>query len=643
MERRFFFVLIFVFALVAQVLGRPAKDLKQGPVAFTGEEAAATNILRRTPGQVLDEGGTPNSTYAIVGTTWYDLQTNGTAGKSIAVDAAGNAHIVWTNGENQGSGTRHVFYSCWDAAGDSLLFDDGERVDNGTRGGFCNVAATRDSFGFPAFHSILVTRAHASAAIDLTPRAGAFSSVEVPFPSAEPEIIWPHIDMDPQGRIHMVATENEGASAEYYVRGVPSYQDGFGVNIDFGAGFVTPWEPATFITIDVACSRTSNRVAVAWIQDPTDPAGFVDDENIMLKISEDGGENWGETINVTNIPMVDTSCVTQGGDFNICNGDTFRPWIDLSIILDDNDNVHIAYTCQASYIFDETGYAPAGLVYATLWHWGEDQQVFSSINQAFFANDSVPLGVNNLMCHRPSLAIDTTTGYLYCSFQQFDQHAYSDAGYPIGEFYLTVSTDNGRSWAVPTNVSNTPGEPNMPTGDDPSERDITIAKYVSNGLIHALYLHDYAAGSAVAATTPEGPATLNDMIYMRIPVTDIPTSPLLESWAFHTDSSGFPGIIIDDAGDAPGSIPAEFTLYQNYPNPFNPTTNIQFDLARAGVVELVVFDVTGREVATLVDNVQMNAGVHTLSFDGANLASGVYLARLEMGGASMTRKMVLLK
>jgi hypothetical protein len=612
-ERRVILVLIFVFALVAQVFGRPAKDLVRGPVAFTGGEAMTAEVLHRAPGQMLDdEGGTPNSAYEVVGTTWYDLQTNGTHGKQIAVDPLGNVHIVWTNGENEGSGSRHVSYSCWDAAAESLLFVSGERVDAGTRAGFCNVAAASNGFGFPAFHSILQTTAHANAAIDFLPHAGAFSSFEVPFPASNPEIIWPRVDMDAQGRLHMVATENAGASAEYYVRGDASYQDGFGVGLDFGQGFVTPWESATFITIDVACSRTSERVAVAWIAEPVDPPGFVDDENIMLKISEDGGLNWGETINVTNIPLVDTSCVTQGGDFNVCNGDTFRPWIDLSIILDDEDNVHIAYTCQASYIFDETGYAPSGLVYATLWHWGEDEQVFSSINQAFFANDSVALGVNNLMCHRPSLAIDTTTGYLYCSFQQFDQHAYSDAGYPIGEFYLTVSTDNGVSWAVPTNVSNTPGEPNMPTGEDPSERDITIAKYVSNGLIHALYLHDYAGGSSVAASAPEGPATLNEMIYMRIPVTDIPTTPILPSWAFHADSSGFPGIIIDEAGDAQAGLPSEFVLHQNYPNPFNPTTNIQFDLARAGVVKLVVFDVTGREVATLVDNVSMNAGVHTV-------------------------------
>jgi len=313
----------------------------------------------------------------------------------------------------------------------------------------------------------------------------------------------------------------------------------------------------------------------------------------------------------------------------------------LSIIFDDEDNVHIAFTAQAYYGIDETGApGPFGFVYATLWHWGEDREEFNLINQAFFANDSVALGVNNLMCHRPSLAIDTTNGYLYCSFQQFDQHAYSDAGYPCGEFYMSVSTDNGQTWALPTNVSNTPGEPGMPTGNDPSERDITTAKYVTDGTIHTLYLHDYACGSAVASSGPEGPATQNDMIYMRIPVGDIPTTPLQEIWAFRSDSTGFPFELAADPQHE--ELPSQFTLYQNYPNPFNPSTMIQFDLAKAGNVKLAVFDVTGRTVATLVDGA-MSAGAHTVEFDGANLTSGVYFARLEMGGASQARKMALIK
>lgn len=630
--------LIAVLSLFTIASARPAKDYVMGPVAVTGGEAVRAQAYLRVPGVTLDdEGGTPNSTYEIVGQTWFDIQTNGTHGKQIAVDPLGAVHFAWTNGEDAQSSSRHVFYNCWYQ--DTLAQGPtGVTVESSNRAGFCNIAAAANGFAFPAFHQALLSTPHAAASIDFIARAGAYTAFEVPFGGHEPAIIWPHIDMDRHGRIHMVATESGGAAEEYYVRGQPSYDSGFGIDINWGAGFVTPWDPATFITIDVACSRQSDRVAVAWI---ADPAGDIDQENIQMRVSEDGGNNWSDIVEVTGIPPIDPNCMANGGDYITCNADTFRPWIDLSLILDDDDNVHIAYTAHAWYYFDEDGtVGPFGLVYSTIWHWGEDREEFNLINHAFFANDSVALGVNNLMCHRPSLAIDTTNGYLYCSFQQFDQHAFSDAGYPMGEFYISVSTDNGQTWAIPTNVSNTPGQPNQPTGNDPSERDITIAKYVTDGVIHALYQHDYAAGSAVAGSGAEGPATLNDMVYMRVPVSDIPTHPLQEIWAFRADSTGFPRELSSRGEHV--VLPAEMLLHQNYPNPFNPMTNIQFDLAKAGSVKLAVYDVTGRQVATLLDEA-MSAGAHVVTFDGSSFTTGVYFARLESGGESMTKKMILLK
>jgi hypothetical protein len=91
-----------------------------------------------------------------------------------------------------------------------------------------------------------------------------------------------------------------------------------------------------------------------------------------------------------------------------------------------------------------------------------------------------------------------------------------------------------------------------------------------------------------------------------------------------------------------GALPREFALHPNRPNPFNPTTQIAYDLPRASVVSLKVFDVLGREVATLADGVQP-AGSHTVLFNGSELASGVYLCRLQAGDFSATQKMVLLK
>ena len=88
--------------------------------------------------------------------------------------------------------------------------------------------------------------------------------------------------------------------------------------------------------------------------------------------------------------------------------------------------------------------------------------------------------------------------------------------------------------------------------------------------------------------------------------------------------------------------PASFVLSQNYPNPFNPSTQIAFDIPAHGAVSLAVYDVLGREVAMLVRG-DLNAGHYETRFDGTGRATGVYFYRLEAGGRSTVRKMLLTK
>lgn len=88
--------------------------------------------------------------------------------------------------------------------------------------------------------------------------------------------------------------------------------------------------------------------------------------------------------------------------------------------------------------------------------------------------------------------------------------------------------------------------------------------------------------------------------------------------------------------------PREFGLQQNYPNPFNPKTEIRFQLAEYGPVSLKVYDVLGREVATLV-NTEMRAGSHQAEFDASRLASGPYFCRLSSGTSVQSRLMLLMK
>jgi hypothetical protein len=87
--------------------------------------------------------------------------------------------------------------------------------------------------------------------------------------------------------------------------------------------------------------------------------------------------------------------------------------------------------------------------------------------------------------------------------------------------------------------------------------------------------------------------------------------------------------------------PSEFSLLQNYPNPFNPRTTIRYELRVKSEVRLVVYDLLGREVVTLVNETQDQAGIKSVQWNASGMASGVYLFRLSAGEFSESRKMIL--
>ncbi|TRZ64446.1 T9SS C-terminal target domain-containing protein, partial [bacterium] len=90
------------------------------------------------------------------------------------------------------------------------------------------------------------------------------------------------------------------------------------------------------------------------------------------------------------------------------------------------------------------------------------------------------------------------------------------------------------------------------------------------------------------------------------------------------------------------SIPNKYSLAQNYPNPFNPVTKINYALPKQGFVTLKVFDILGREVKTLVNEMK-SAGSYSVEFNGNELASGVYFYRLESNKFTDVKRMLLIK
>jgi hypothetical protein len=92
-----------------------------------------------------------------------------------------------------------------------------------------------------------------------------------------------------------------------------------------------------------------------------------------------------------------------------------------------------------------------------------------------------------------------------------------------------------------------------------------------------------------------------------------------------------------------GMAPREFRLEQNYPNPFNPSTTFKFSLAKAGKTSLKIYDALGREVADVFDGYAQAGEWLSVGFDASGLASGTYLARLESGTNTVTKKILLVK
>lgn len=92
-----------------------------------------------------------------------------------------------------------------------------------------------------------------------------------------------------------------------------------------------------------------------------------------------------------------------------------------------------------------------------------------------------------------------------------------------------------------------------------------------------------------------------------------------------------------------GLAPKEFTLSQNFPNPYNPTTTIEFTLPEDGRVVLRLYDATGRQLATLVDEEAVAGRYYRVKFDASRYSSGIYFYQLESGSRSLVKKMMLVK
>jgi hypothetical protein len=579
----------------------------------------------------------------VIGQTWYENQHNGTVGRMLEKDDSGYLHFAWMSGRDPMGADRHIFYNYIDPSGLQGWPGAGYPVESSARAGFTNLDVDFDGIAFPAFHWTNVPGGDNTTAVatDFFPHSGTFIAYETPQVPGVPEVIWPRIQFDLNQYIHLFSTENPASGLpgdpqrHYYTRGT---YDPLLFSISY-----EPWQEAAWtmtIAGDIAASAISNRTAFAWMVCRDEgfpiPGGEYTQYNndVYLLIDEDGVDpDFGQAVNLTNFIPPDLSYLP---DTLTADMDTIRAYTDITTFFDQNDFLHVAFTTPSYFALEGTFYWHASLV----WHWTEEYpDDFQLIHNAFddYTWNFVDCGAWNFKAQRPSLGQDPATGYLYCAYQVFDVDttAISQGGWPSGEIYVSVSTDGGQNWAVGTNITNTVTPDNAVPGQCLSEITPSLAKVV-DGDCHILYILDRDAGNVLQT---EGTWTLNEAIYHKVPVDSIPTTPLVpQDVPFHVET-GSTGVEPE-----PGSVasPLAFWLDQNYPNPFNPETSIRFTLDQPGEISLLVYNSRGETVARLASG-EHHPGEHVVSFDGSELASGVYIYKLDDGTRTLQRKMLLIK
>jgi hypothetical protein len=154
----------------------------------------------------------------------------------------------------------------------------------------------------------------------------------------------------------------------------------------------------------------------------------------------------------------------------------------------------------------------------------------------------------------------------------------------------------------------------------------------------SVYIGSIPVGSAISTVYTIKDSDPNNRVTELLATPCSPSMVFPSRWV-SIDSAGMSTAIV---GRGVPALPRDMKLYQNYPNPFNPVTKIRYEIAKAGMVTIQIFDVLGRAVRTLV-NEEKAAGVYETSFNGSGLASGLYFYRLTAGNYTNVKKLILLK
>ena len=441
--------------------------------ACTGDE-----YIDFSKGVPLSPGFTTDSPGTIVGTTWYDYQTNGSTGNRIAVDGYSGIHISWMNSQDDDLFyPRLVYYNYRNSNGEWLNAAEGTPVSNISQSGYTTLDNFSNSIPGVIFHykDVPLPDSLMWLAIDSTLGGGHFNVLDLPDTvQGHNSLLWPYITIDNSDNIHYVVSERHDT-------GVPlglCYLN----STDMGESWNGPFVVDTLRTISAICvsSKVSSKVAIVYTH-PKDYSNQLN--NDVYYIESQDGLNWD---------FSDKHNITDYSD-----GDNIRAYADVDALYDGNDNLHIIW--NASYYSGGSW----GME-CKLWHWSELTGI-DMIADGWW--DSEP-GAWNRTISKMSIGIDIS-GNLFAIWSQFNNTDISDYWYSNGDLYMAYSTDGGDNWSERVNMTDTQ-TPGCVAGECDSDHWSSLAEDVDEYL-HIMYINDKHAGGI---PQDEGLPTENPVIYL---------------------------------------------------------------------------------------------------------------------------------
>lgn len=517
---------------------------------------------------------------------FYDYQINGGAAQHIRVNPAnGNIHVIYMADPDSavaGYTNRGTYYAFSTNGGVAWNNFSNLRVPS-RRSGFGTLDLGQGSIAGAAIisnHAVIGAGGiQGTVFIDFPEGGGAFAEITPPGPAfGSDEAIWPYVAGVSDGSVVMAASRS-GAGTNHYAR-----------TADFVA-----WSPlALYPGLNSAGGRYpthsngTGRVGIL-LQAVNNGTFFIESTN--------NGLSWSST--ATEIHPA----ATPG---RVAGVDTFQAWVGADFTY--NGNTPLFVVDELNLGANHTNLDPVIGFYSAPTGW---KTIATNVN-----TPNVPPARNRAQANTYEIgypAIGMSGTQIVVVYQAMQRET-SALTFNYIDIFAVRSTNSGNTWSRPYNVTQTPAL---------DERYPSISPWNEAGIANITWQEDTEPGSSIRGSTVDdgAPITRARQKFLKLNLNNL---------------------VFTGVGEDENGIATKFKLAQNFPNPFNPATKIDYHIAKAGLVTLKVYDVLGKEVATLL-NEELQPGSYQVTFDGGSLASGIYMYKMTTNGFAESKKMMLVK